>query len=524
MENSSSRLSQLYTTLADSRQSRFLRDMTPTLAIWFGAWCIPAFTGLFFAQSLVQCAVFLLIGYIGARWYKWGPGIYYPRDWWRGWWIKRNNGRLYIGDPADEPDNGESPQDVASQTIPRDKTANRRFRMKQGQQAITLDPTNFLGIVGSLHDPESDVDTVYVRTHGWKHVNDGVVQRHDADLRLLNVLKNVIAQLPGDIGFCSLTCPRPFDPEPLSQDLKQNFLREEVVHATSDDDPTEYRLQTHINALLLKAGMSGREYFGLYALSVRRPQSWQAFAKNPSEFTKKHLLESPLMYVLDTLVDGLKAEGFQDVHIFNREELYDFIFRTWNVSYIEQVLVGRKSAKRKPGDNPWPRHSIVVDGPNRVIKIDDSYHRVLVTTHYGIRRVLAGGFHELMTGNKRWVSMSVPYVTVSKGLESWLLKQSRDLTVAYQNERYKGGMIEDAESRDRRRATVDKVDAIYLSGSKPIRSNRYFIVSGSSMQQLEEAQRHLVAKLRRRQIRVEPVRGRARMLRAFLAASLGLSL
>ena len=129
-----------------------------------------------------------------------------------------------------------------------------------------------------------------------------------------------------------------------------------------------------------------------------------------------------------------------------------------------------------------------------------------------------------MTGNKRWVSMTVPYVTVSKGLESWLLKQSRDLTVAYQNERYKGGMIEDAESRDRRRATVDKVDAIYLSGSKPIRSNRYFIVSGSSMQQLEEAQRHLVAKLRRRQIRVEPVRGRARMLRAFLAASLGLSL
>lgn len=499
-----SRVKALYTTLSEHRQSHFLRDMTPTLAVWFGAWLIPALSGLLVVRSIWQFLLFLGIGYLGARRYRWGPGIYYPRDWWRGWQIKRQKGIVFSSEDAD------------------DAPGKKRLRLRHGQQAITLEPTDFLGVLASLYDPESRIDTVYVRVRGWSHVNNDVFGRHAADLRVVSVLKNVIAQLAGDIGICHLTCPRPFDPKEIYEDLRDNLLRPEVVNAT-EGDGVDFELQRHTNALLMNSTRRGREYFGLYALSVRRPAGWQAFARDPEKFSRDDLLNSPLKYVLDTLVDGLRSEGFYGVSIFDREELYDFIFRTWNVKYMEAVLAG-KDARRKPGANPWPERQIVIDGPRQLVIIDGNYHRVLVTTRYGIQRVIAGGFYELMTGNKPWVTMAAPVVTVSKGMEFWLLKQKRDLTVAYQKERYKGGMIQDRESRDRRQATVDRVDAIYTSGSKPTRSNRYFVVSGSSLKQLEEAQRHLEAKLRRRQIRVVPVRGRARILRAFLAAMLGRSL
>lgn len=495
------RIKQLYTTLPEFRQSHFLRDMTPTLAAWFVAWMIPALTGLLISQSIVQFLFFIGVGYVGGRRYRWGAGITYPLDWFHGWRIKLKKGVVFNAEAS----------------------SKGSLKINRGGKAISLTSTDFLGVIASVYNPETRVDTVYLRVRGWKSINDSVFDRHNADLRVLRVLKNAISQLADDIGITSITCPRPYNPLSLQEDLQENFLSDEVVNAKPGDG-VAYKLQRHINEVMNQQALTGREFYGLYALSVKRPASWQEFVRRPEKFTSDDLRNSPLMRVLSTMAEGLASEGFHEVSIFKREELDEFIFKTWNVKFLQDFFAGESNALRNPGENPWPRDKIIVDGANKVIVIDGNYHRVLVTTRYGIRRVIAGGFQDLMTGNKPWVTMSVPYVTRPKGLESWVLKQQRDLISAIQRERYKGGMIEDRESRDQRQATVDRVDAIYVSGTKPTRSNRFFVVSGPTMQQLEDAQHHLETKLRRKQIRVVPVRGRARMMRAFLAASLGLSL
>ncbi len=471
-EYSNRKLAAVYTALSEHRASRFFRDMTWPYAVWFFGWMIPALVAML-VQSITYVMICVFIGWIGAHRFRFGPGLTYIPSWFHGFMIMLRGNRVFTG----------------------------------ARQAIRLMPTDFLGVIGTIYDPENNDDTAYIRVRGWQHVNADVFQRHSANLRLMTILRNVIAQLPGDIRISQMTRNRPFDPTQLAKDISDNILREDIVSATSG---VNLKIRQYHERILQRSAAKRADYSGLYAVTVQRPADWRKIARHPEKFTTLQLIESPLMRVLDTLMDGLQHEGFDGVEHLQYDDVRRLIFRSWNLGSDDYV----------PGDNPWPKDGIKVDNHRHLLVMDGYYHRVLVTTQYGRPRVIASGFIDLMCGNAPWVGMTVCTSTSAKKMEAFILRQQRDTSQAFRNQYYKGGMIEDQESRDRRQAVIDKVDKLYLSGSKPTRTNRYFLVSGRSAEEVDEAERQLRIKLRRREITVVPVRGRARHLKSFVAAAL----
>lgn len=467
----SRRLETVYTTLSEYRASRFFRDMTPPYAIWFFGWLIPAFVALT-ANSLVMMVLFIFFGWIGANRFRFGPGLTYPVSWIKGMniWLKKN--RVYTGK----------------------------------KQAINLEPTDFMGVIGTLYAPATNDDTVYLRIDGWRNINDDVFARKAANDRVLAVYRNVISQLSGDIRLSQLVRSRPADLREYGEDISENILRNQVATATTGNDAV---IRNLLEKKFQQEAKKREKFDGVYALTVGRPSSWRKIARDPASFTVSNLQRSPLMYVLETMRDGLTQQGFVGVNQFTFDDVCSFVYRSWNL--------GPKNYT--PGTNPWP-DSIVVDNRNCLLITDGYCHRVLVVTRYARPRVLSNGFVDLQCHNARWVGMTTCASTKAKGAEKFLLKQGRDTVEAFSRQYYKGGKIEDRESRDRRQAIADRVDNLYLSGSKPIRQNRYFLISGNSVEEVDEAERQLMIKLRRREIKAVRVHGRARLLQMFLTVAM----
>lgn len=476
-----------YTNLPEYRESRPIRDLSWSQGIWFACWALPGLAFLL-SRAAIPGFMFVGIGILGAWPFMWGSGLTYPRDWRQGWKIKRNEGHIY----------------------------NKSAGGKLTNPVIDLELSQFWDILGTIYNPKTDADTIVVRTKGWIHANDGLIDRQNYEARVTAVLKTVISQTDTDLEFSMLNGQRPFDPSSWAADTEQNFLHADVL---GQIDEVSARLFNNVNLAFNGAAMNGADPIGCFTITVKRPKEWRNIARKPEKFTQKQLINSPLMRVLSAMTTGLTTAGFRKVEILDIEELKKFVFKSHNVRYVRALLEGNPQSFTNE-TSPWPQEGINVQ--KNILITDDSFHRVLMVTGFGIRKILPGGLHRLYTGHLPWVVVSFCSYTVSKSIEQWILAKKRDLTVAWNKERYKGGMIVDRQERDKRAAAVDKVDRIYLSASKPIRFNVYLVISGTSIEEVDASEEALKAKLRELRIRTIPVKGRARILRAFLAATLGL--
>lgn len=487
-----------YTNMPSRHEGRFFRDMTAREALWLTCFVVPAM-GLLAVQWLLPVAVIMIaVGIAGAKTFKDGKGIDYPRDWLEGAGIKARDNEVYDFDVP--------PERRRSEVIP--------FRVD-----------NFPEVLSTIYHRPSDTDTAVVKFTGWEHVNDEPFDRHMAEQRLIEVLKTVIAQIDTELTFSVQQSHRPHDAKVWATRLNEHFLVD-----LDEEDPVDRRLHNTYTALFRRVEDGSPLYSSHITLSVTRPKQWRNISKHPENFDVERELEhSPLMRAVTALVNGLYSVGYHGVEVVMGDEMQQFVFRGWNVLYLEQSKQGIKGVRLE--DRPksssgipfaWPL-KIKIHPEHDLLETEGSYHRILLVDQHNIDKVLPGGLDELfMThGLNRWVLVTTSATTVSTTLEYWMLAKRRDLKVAFNKQRFSGGMVEDERDRDARLADREKVDSLYRSRSRPIRWQTAIVISGTTPEMVDRVEASVQSVLRLLRIDTRVIKGRARMLRAFLKAMFG---
>ncbi|MCA9325818.1 hypothetical protein KDA23_07235 [Candidatus Saccharibacteria bacterium] len=487
----------VYTHLPARREARPIRDASPGQILWLLCTGLPAVAMLVIHWYVYGLGLLVISGVGYWPWF-WGPGYYYPLDWFDGFRIKLHKNTVYSGV----------------------ESSGRRRR--RNRIVIDLRIDDFFSVLGTVYNAKRHTDTIWFKVKGWRHANDDVEDMFAALQRLNDVIKQVIAVVGGDISYQFLNNQRPWDSIPMHEDLDEKFLHEDVVAADPDkEDTVDARGQALIDKVFDVVSVRGADPLACFMLTVKRPHSWRKFdnAAGRGKFTSEHLNRSPMMRVMKAMEYGLNRAGFTGVDIMDYPTLRRSTRRSWDINYAAAKAAGIDVDDK--ASSVWATEGIKIHPKSKILEMDGSYHRVYMVKGFRKRKVLPGGLYPLFVNNPEWVTISTPSYTVSRSLEEFFLKKIRNVRNALERERYEGGMIEDLEDIEARLEASAQVDRLYLSGSSPVRFGPIIVCSATSIEELLLTEEEMLAKCRLMKISVTGVRGRVRILRAFLSATLG---
>lgn len=455
-----------------------------------------------------------------------GPFFYAPAVWWKGWRIKRHG-------------------DVVCEL---DEDGN----VVGGGMPALLDGLfidNFLGQFASVYDEGRNTDTVYLSTGGWKHANDTIPQRADAQRRIAAAFRVAIAQTEDNIAYGTVNGRRQYDPTEWAAKLPEGHLQsgfEDDSTMDAGDRAAKENLLKVFDDIVLD---QHAKHVSLFPVTVPRPESWAKLIENPENFTVQQLRRSALYRVLVSLQQGLATAGYRGIKLFTKESLFHYLYTSWNVSYLtpQTVLQGLLSGYyRVPGvgpdspplvrdgklvhiSQPFPRITKVLRGGRSGRRYDtlqmedNNYHFVVVVKGFRRKRWLPGAAYPLTVGpHEPWLLHAQTCNTASKPVEQFLLRRRRNFLISwFRRSRGLDSMFEELEVRERVEAESATIDKIYISGSKPIRSDHRFVGSATSLEELDLVYENLLATLRKEDVSFYRVTGRARLFPAFLVAILG---
>lgn len=514
--NTEQDISPYYFELPGARRGRPFRDAGGFQLGWFLASGMLAAMSFVIHQPLIGSAfiAICLLGMPGEE----GPYYLYPRIWWKNWQVKRDD-------------------DIVHGKVP---------GRKKERYAVPILIDNFLGDFGTIYHEPTNTDTVFWAVEGWRHAFADLPERHAAYMAIAAAFKTAIAQTDQNIAYQFINGRRPFDPSLWAMDVEQHYMADDFFGAELHpaDQAAMANLELALGNMVVR---QKAKYLGMIAVTVYRPESWEKIIDHPEEFTVRQLRQSSLYRVLTALEEGLRQAGFVGLELLDADALHRYVYdifrvdditleervagkvgRYYRLPDVDEAELPRMGADGKPEHirEPFERIRVVRSGGRRydTLQVDDnSYHCVIVTKRFQRKRALPGGAYPI-TGKRHqpWVIHSETCNTASQRVDKWLLRKRRNIMLAWLNNRGGLGTIyEEQEERDRADAERSALDTLYVSGSKPIRSNHAFVVSATSLEELEESYDSLLSTLRQEEIRYRRVTGRSTLLPWFMEATLG---
>lgn len=413
---------------------------------------------------------------------------------------------------------------------------------------------NFLDEFATVYNQRDNTDTVYFSVQGWRHANAGIPQRAAAQAQIAAAFKAAIAQTGENIAYGMINGNRQFDPTQWANDLQVRYLHSDIQKPEAMDEG-DRRAKDDLDDVFKRMVTKKRaKWLSLIAVTVPRPESWADLIENPEAFNRDQLRRSSLYHVLVALQRGLQSAGFVGVKALRKESLFRYLYGAWNVHYLtaetlakgevsgyyrvpdvdpEQLPVTEEDGSLAHVEQPFPRLIRVVRSGrtglhgrsyDTLVMEEGSYHFVVVVKNFRRSRGLPGSMQPLTVGEtpQAWQLHTQNCNTASRRLDQFLLRRRRNVFVAwFSNHRGIGTQYEEQEDLDRVASEKAAIDRIYVSGSKPVRSDHRFLGSAASLEELNEVYDNLEATLRQEDVTYYRVTGRARLAPAFLLAILG---
>lgn len=492
----------MYTVLPGSVRSRPIRDSDWRAWLWLILWSVP---GMFLAATsggdlwrLLPGFGMMIAGIVGFWRGRFDSLYRYPRVWAADLRSRFRNDRTY----SDE----------------------------EGEYSIA----NFFDALGTIYRPGYKTDTMWLTVDGYHHANDGPIGAVSALEAFVEVWKRVVAVMGVDLFVTYHVGSRPWDPIPSSTDVSENFLHRKVVeaaHNMPDELPegdmpklsAAERGANNMNQVYRVCMEQGAQPLYAFAITVKRPPTWKQFTKRPEDFSVEHLQRSLLMRVMKTMQTGMERAGFTGVQLMSYREQRQNIRTIYDPHYVTNKLDGLDVDRQ----NVWP-DAIYYDRAQRLLCIKNqedpnqvSYHNIFVARGFRSKKALWGKFYEMFANLPRWVNVSVPVRTVSQNIEEFLLKRKQGLVNAIQRDHYSEGMMQTLEDLDAAQEANDRIDRIYLSGSRPARFGLRIHIYGDSLNQYRQAEEEMQARARHNGVNLRAIRSRTRKTRAVLAAITG---
>ncbi|MFZ2494498.1 MAG: hypothetical protein WAW60_01835 [Candidatus Saccharimonadales bacterium] len=482
---------ELYKRLPERVKTHYLRDMTFEQGFYLARWLLLMVVCTAFGFAWLGLPLFL-IGIYRAKPTPWGTRYFLAKEKRSDTHIRRNN--YVVSDP----------------TKPPEHKANRQ---------IPLRVYDFGQYPGTVYNSVRGTDTVLFRVRGRAGAFGSLHDRARFESDVDEVVKSVIAETGGNIEYAHLNGSRPVDIAPRKHKLMYGdkpFLHSTVREPQVDVD--RWLLEQVAESIETEITQDVEPTYYL-SVTVPRPFSWAKYNMAVNGARPELIPGSLLDRIAKSMMAGLQSVGYQGVSVLSGPEIHRYVFRTWNMTYAFEQLTHSELAY-DPSGLEWPTEGMWAY--ENYIQTNDSYHAVLIVTRFQSNAVLPGGLRALLDAPINWLCTAMCSSVVSPTVENFVLEKSARIQIARAHSKFGPTGALTQKDRDIVSAPVEEHDELYFSRSRPVRFSIPIVISATSKEQLDRNIESVMTILRQLKMVAVRVEGPTRLLRIFVAATLGL--
>ncbi len=527
----------------DKRRSLRWYSLSPDQKKWFAWWLIPAL--IIGAQWLYEdvrpiSTLLLLMAAFGLKNKR---GIFYRNiqaDI-EEWFLERNGGVLYEGEPRSKPPLGLK---IFEFEVRNDQRAKRELIAKdlapEDREAFLEQDSEAVMSLGTLYSSRERTDTAYVTGTGLKGSNGDPQELFQARCDLATALTNTVSLLPKAADVCLIYAQRPMSMipdilwgagniDPAVQKARQLPLKnmgvDENGHEVLDIDTffggttVEERQRAARDQALAHASLMLPEVTQVMAITIPRVKYVGAKrGQLPKKgLNSRQLKRMPIKRLADTLAAEASNAGVTGVRVLDHDGVSRFVRDGWDIDgkeawdtelmrWVQEIERTGNADLEMP--TPWMSSIRVVQTPagRNCIQLGSTYFRVRPFESYSQPAFLANGLLPLIDNSSeefeltRYVSQTLTLCgdVINMGAEYDMLTRQRVFQRARQKNKSKGKDLlvteKDTEKED---ALAHKSSRFYHGGAYALNYNALFTIGCPMLELIDDADEAIDARGRK---------------------------